>query len=371
MKTKRNLKGLLFFLAGGLLSLAVLAAACYISNRSLPTGPTVTDRLTELDKTRLEETLHLKAALGETVWPGWGEMDIPILLWHQDNNFLIGIDDLPEEWETVKNDQFQGDAYFANSRFDSENFAVYIGNRWVASMATKGETDAFMQGVFRDVIPDPLEPFFPFRLLILNSEIQISGVLHETFHVYQVSQSPDQFTRADNAHQGNDRYWEIDLDMGTAWEEEMNLLIDAATSQDDQEVRVAAIQYLAVRDARRDTHGLTEKLVDYEIQTEWLEGLAKYVELSIWEAAFNSPHYRPLLGTDEDPDFKDYQTFKRRWNQEISQARRQATIEGDVRFYYSGMLQARILDKLMPDWKSKVMEGDAYLEDLIRQAITP
>jgi hypothetical protein len=159
--------------------------------------------------------------------------------------------------------------------------------------------------------------------------------------------------------------------MGTAWEEEMDLLIHAATSEDDQEARIAARQFLAVRDARRDKHGLTEKLVDFEIQTEWLEGLAKYVELSIWEAAFNMPQYRSVLETDEDPDFKDYQTFKRRLRQEISQARRQATIEGDVRFYYSGMLQARILDKLMPDWKSKVMEDDTYLEDLIRQAITP
>jgi hypothetical protein len=102
-----------------------------------------------------------------------------------------------------------------------------------------------------------------------------------------------------------------------------------------------------------------------------MEGLAKYIELTIWEAASTTPQYKPIPEIESDPVFKDYQTFKRRWNQEISQARRQATIQGDVRFYYTGMLQARVLDKLMPGWKSDVMEDGIYLEDLLRLAVTP
>lgn len=371
MKTKPILKGLLYFVGGGLLSLLVLAIASFVSNQNLPSGPEVTDRLTELDKTRLEETFHLKTTLGDSVWPGWGEMDIPILLWHQDNNFLVSVDVPPPGWAAVPNDLYRGETYFANPGFDPENFAMQIGDGWVASMGTKGETDQFMQDVFRNVIPDPLEPFFPFRLLILNTEIQISGVLHETFHVYQAVQSPIKFAQADSAYGSADRYWEIDLDMGPAWEEEMDLLIDAATSQDDQEARSLARQFLAVRDKRRAEHGLTADLVSYEVQTEWLEGLAKYIELSIWETAFNMPQYKPIPETETDPDFKDYQTFPSRWKQEISQARRQANTEGDVRFYYSGMFQTRILDRLMPDWKNRVMEPEETLENLIRQGTAP
>jgi len=371
MKIRLVIKGLLFFIAGGFLSLTVLGLVSYLSNRSLPVSPAETDQLTDIDKIRLEETLHLKTVLGEVVWPGWGGMDIPILLWHQGNNFLVGIDDPPSGWQVVTDDQFQGASYYANPAFDPENFAMNIGGQWVASMASKSETDQFMQDVFRGVIPDPLENFFPYRLLILNTEIQISGVLHETFHVYQAIQSPENFTRAESVYQSSDRYWDLDKNMEAAWGQEMDLLIQSATAGDDPDVRSFARQFLAVRDKRRTDYGLTAGLVAYETHTEWLEGLAKYIELSIWETAYNTPRYVPLPETGTDPDFKDYQTFKRRWDQEISQAKRQAITSGDVRFYYSGMLQARVLDRLMPGWKSMAMDEGAFLEDLIRQALAP
>lgn len=371
MRPKPILKGLLFFLAGGLLSLCVLGLAAYISNRNLPTGPEATDRLTALDQARLGETYHLKATLGETVWPGWGSMEIPILLWHEENSFLVGVENPPPGWAPVTGDEFLGVRYYSNPGFDPENFAMYIGGQWVASMATKGETDHFMQEVFREVLPDPIEAFFPYRLLVLNTEIQLSGVLHESFHVYQVIQSPEKFAQAEAGFGNADLYWDIDQGMGAAWVDEMARLIEAATSQEDKQVRALARQFLAVRDARRAEHSLTADLIAFETGTEWLEGLAKYIELTIWEAAFNAPHYVPLPETETDPDFKDYQTFKRRWSQEISQARRQATIQGDVRFYYAGMLQARVLDKLSPGWKSAAMEDGVSLEDLIRQAVSP
>jgi hypothetical protein len=371
MRLKPTLKGLVYFIGGGLLSLVVLGFAIYISNRNLPTGPDVKDRLTALDKVRLEETYHLKATLGEAVWSGWGKMETPVLLWHQGNNFLIGVENPPPGWDRVSGDEYQGAPYFSNPGYDPENFATYIDGRWIASMGTKGETDQFMQDMFRKVIPDPIENFFPYRLLILNTEIQISGVLHESFHVYQAIQSPGNFERTQTAYENSDRYWDIDEGMESAWAEEMDLLIDAATSQEEKEIRSLTRQFLKARDMRRADHNLTPDLVSFETGTEWLEGLTKYVELSIWEAAFNSTYYEPIPAIETDPDFKDYQTFNQRWKQEISQARRQATIQGDVRFYYTGMLQARLLDKLSPGWQSAAMEDGVSLEDLIRQAISP
>jgi hypothetical protein len=371
MRLKPTLKGLIYFAAGGLLSLVILGFVVYISNRNLPTGPDVKDHLPTLDKVRLEETYHLKATLGEALWSGWGNMEAPVLLWHKENSFLFGVEDPPPGWDRVSGDEYQGAPYFSNPGYDPENFATYIDGGWIASMATKGETDRFMQDVFREVLPDPIENFFPYRLLILNTEIQISGVLHESFHVYQAIQSPKNFTRTQAAIENADRYWDIDEGMESSWAEEMELLIDAATSQEEREIRSLTHQFLRVRDARRIDHNLTPDLVSFETGTEWLEGLAKYIELGIWEAAFNSPYYEPLPATEIDSDFKDYKSFNQRWKQEISQARRQATIQGDVRFYYTGMLQARLLDKLSPGWKSAVMEEDVSLEDLIRQAISP
>jgi hypothetical protein len=69
---------------GGLLLLCLAAAGLSaLGNRNLPTGPAALDRLDPLDKVRLQETLHLKRELGEAVWPGWGQADIPVVLWNK------------------------------------------------------------------------------------------------------------------------------------------------------------------------------------------------------------------------------------------------------------------------------------------------
>lgn len=370
-KNRRILKGTLLFFAGGLLSLILLGMAAYISNKNLPKGPNLADRLDPLDKIRLAEVRHLKTRLGEEIWPGWGRMHIPILLWHQDNSFIFGIDSAPPGWELIPDDQFQGEPYYRNPDIDPDNFAMFIGDQWVASMGTKGEADLFIQGVFRDTIPDFLEAFFPFRLLILSTEIQISGVLHETFHVFQANEVPEKFSRVEDVYQNDEEYWVHDPEMYAAWNEEVNLLIEATRAGTEKEMITLVKQFLAHRSQRRADHGLTEGMIAYERGIEWLEGLAKYVELTTWEAASSTYQYEPTVEMQSDPDFKDYQTFQRHWSQEVSQARRQATTQGDIRFYYTGMLQARILDKLAPSWKISIMENGVYLEDLLQEAVEP
>ena len=42
----------------------LLCSASALSNLTLPKGPETLDRLSDLDKARLAETLHLKATLG-------------------------------------------------------------------------------------------------------------------------------------------------------------------------------------------------------------------------------------------------------------------------------------------------------------------
>ena len=73
----------------------LLCSVSVLSNLTLPKGPKTLDRLSDLDKGRLAETLRLKATLGEQVWPGWGKADIPVILWNSDYSFLIGFDAPP------------------------------------------------------------------------------------------------------------------------------------------------------------------------------------------------------------------------------------------------------------------------------------
>jgi len=70
-----------------------------------------------------------------------------------------------------------------------------------------------------------------------------------------------------------------------------------------------------------------------------------------------------------DPDFARYAGFEKRWAQEAAQMGRMAGDEGDGRFYYSGMAQAVLLDRLLPDWKEQALADDVFLEDLLETAV--
>jgi hypothetical protein len=365
---KRGLRVLAYVAGGTLLLCALVALLSAASNRSLPTGPEETDRLSSLDKARLAETLQLKQVLGESVWPGWGRADIPVLIWNRDHSLLVGHSDPPAGWEPVPGDAFQGQTYYRQATGDSQNFAVLVGDRWVASMATKWETDAFLIDMIRDVLPSPIRPFFPYRLLIQPSEVQMSGVLHETFHVYQAQQAPVRLEEAERAHGRGERYWRVDEAMHQAWGLEIDLLVSALEDESNEAARALTRQFLDQRARRRAAHELDAALIDYERQLEWEEGLAKYVELAIWREAYAVKDYEPLSTMADDPDFGQYATFPRRWSQEIGQMRRQATREGETRFYYTGMAQAALLDRLLPGWKGRIWVDGVWLETLLAEA---
>jgi hypothetical protein len=356
---------LLLVTATCLLLCVVAGIVSALRNRHLPTEPASSGSLAPLDKARLAEALHLKEELGGQVWPGWEQVDIPVILWNRDDSFLVGYPSVPSGWEPVGGDTFEGQAYYRQGTDHPQNFTVEVDGRWVASMATKWETDAFLMEVFREFLPPLLDAVFPYWLLVQPSEVQISAVLHESFHAYQARVAPPRLEQAEDAHHYGDLYWQADEAMGDEWREEIELLAQALQATSDQEARALVHRFLRQREQRRRAHGLDGDLLAYERWLEWEEGLAKYVELAIWREAYTAQKYEPLASVAQDPDFGSYATFPRRWSQEIGQMKRQATREGETRFYYTGMAQAMLLDRLLPGWKPRVFSEDTWLETLL------
>jgi hypothetical protein len=366
----RRFRRVLLLAIGGLFLLCVAAGAISaLSNRNLPSGPQVLDRLDPLDKARLAETLHLKQELSEAVWPGWGQADIPVIIWNHDYSFLVGYPHPPAEWEAVAGDTFEGQTYYRQRSNNPQNFALQVGDRWVARMATKWETDLFMRELFRKVLPPLIEDIFPYLVLIQPSEVQMSAVLHESFHAYQAIVAAARLAAAEKAHQEGQKYQAADEQMHDDWGKEIDLLARALRAKSDSEAADLARQFLAQRAQRRTAHSLDATLVAYERQLEWEEGLAKYVELAVWRVAYTTPGYQPLSTLANDRDFKGYATFEQRWSQEVDQMKRQASDEGETRFYYTGMAQATLLDRLLPGWKARALADEVWLEDLLAEAV--
>ncbi|MEZ4771432.1 MAG: hypothetical protein R2844_23830 [Caldilineales bacterium] len=368
MTRRRGCLGVLIVLVA-LCALAGLVSA--LSNRSLPVAAPDAEQLSALDKARLAEALHLRETLGNQIWPGFGDADIPVLLWNREASFLIGVDEAPAGWQQVPGAAFMEKPYFRQATDDPQNFAVPVDGRLAASIATKSETDAFLVRQFQSMLPPPLKQVFPYRLLIQPSEVQISAVLHEGFHVLQSQVAAQKLAAAEAINARQDDYWRADAAAEGAWKDEVALLDGALRAESPDDTRNLVRQFIDQRQARRAAQDLPAELVRFEQLIEWEEGLAKYVELASWQQAAETDGYAPLAELSADPDFKGYDTFGQRWSQELSTMKRQAGQEGVTRFYYTGAAQAFLLDRLSPGWQVHAMEPDVFLEDLLAEAIVP
>ena len=129
-------------------------------------------------------------------------------------------------------------------------------------------------------------------------------------------------------------------------------------------------KFLENRESRRKMIQLSTDLIRYENQREWVEGMTLYAELETWRLAAKDSGYQPIPEMKKDRKFKEYNTFETRWSRALDQITRMSEDEGDGRFYYSGMAQAYLLDRLDPSWKlTLAADPTINLEDLLQQAL--
>ena len=382
------------FLIGGIVLILVLAVvASALSNIGLPTASRVPERLSEVDKARLEELFRLHGALANAVWPGWGEAEIPVIVHNEAYVFLVGYAGEPPAgwtmmpsgeqrggpWGPMPDESFRGAPIYRQplpaSGKTPENFTVTVGDAWVATLATKEYAKIdFVQGFRRD-LPPFLQPIFPYRLawslLMGTTEAYLGALAHESFHAHQGTVVPERLAAAEAVAGLEGSYpWDETRD---AWQVELKALYAAAkpaadTTTTDAEVAALARTWLDLRAARRE--GQPEARTDYERQREWLEGLAKYAELTLQRWAYHAVRdatYTPLPALADDPDFGGYRTCERFWTGQLAEVPRTAGREGENRFYYAGFAQGVLLDRLLPDWKARAFDEGVWLEALVAE----
>ena len=103
-----------------LLVCLVAVSVSALSNLGLPTRSQVVARLSDTEKTRLSEMVHLRQTLVDAVWPGLSQADVPVIIYNEAYAFLIGYPDPPpgwrkmpqhiarQAWEPVPDDTFVG-----------------------------------------------------------------------------------------------------------------------------------------------------------------------------------------------------------------------------------------------------------------------
>jgi len=365
--------------------MAIILAASAISNLGLPTHSELADHLSQLDKDHLAEALHLRESLGDAVWPGWSQVDIPIIVHNEKYAFLVGYATPPAgwlkipslearggPWEQVPDDSFMSEPYYRTPILDPnktpEGFTVLVGDQWVATFQTHeyGEID-FYRGFQRD-LPPILRNIVPVRLvwavLMGKTETYIAALEHESFHAFEGQLAEEQLNASEQIY-GVEATYPFDT-MEGSWKEEMNLLLQAVLAPTDTDAVDFARQFLSLRAERRSA--LTPEQVDMERLREWEEGLAKYAELEITRQA-GASSYIPFGGILNDKGFDNYRDRQQFWTSQLKEAANTAGRSGNTRFYYSGNALAILLDRLAPGWKPAALPGGEYLDSLLQEAI--
>jgi hypothetical protein len=308
-----------------------------------PSTPLAVSKLEAGDKAVLTEALRLKSDLGEDVWPGFGKADIPVVVYDDEFEYLIGLPNPPAPWEIVAGDECFGRPYFRRPAKDPQSFAVDLGDRWAGRFSTLSRMNRKL----------------PFKL---GPDWYGLGLFHELFHAFQAEANPAKFAAALEAYSLEERYPFKNVEFAAAWDSEGAALSRALKASDPSEMKTAAIEFLRIRDRRRESADLAGDLVLFERRLEWLEGLAKYAEIRADESA---------VARAEQESYALYRSGLH-FLVRADYARLEGSLgrqEGDLRFYLSGMAMARLLDRLDPGWKGSAFKDQAELEDLLRSAI--
>jgi len=360
-------------------------------NAHLPEHSKVTDRLTQPEKDLLIESIHLRQTIGNEVLPGWGQANIPVILYNEAYAFAVSAEAQPPDgwvtvrkdeqlgaaWEVVPEDDFQGKSYYRlalSSGITPQAFTVKIGETYAATLTTYEYFPIRMREMIRSDLPDFLRPIFPYRIatgmLVNGSDQYVTLILHEAAHAYQGITAPERLLAGEKANYDLEQVypWENDS-LREDWQVELDLLASAVRAETEEETRQLALEFLRVRQSRRQSAGLSPALIEFERHREWVEGIGRYAELSVYRLGQASSGYVSHEEILDDPGFHQYEKYEQRWNREVDQIGRMARDGDESRFYYTGMAQAVLLDRLNPAWKDRLFDPGVWLEDLLAEAL--
>ncbi|MBL1150787.1 MAG: hypothetical protein HND42_11325 [Armatimonadetes bacterium] len=287
------------------------------------------------DKREIEELLRFQRQYGDGIWPGFARANIPILLYDDQFEYLIGHPSPPEGWTRIEVGFLPGKDLHRRPPHKPSAFTVRVEDIWCASFAT-----------------------FDYMAMRLKSgrELHIAATIHEMFHAFQAQTAPDRFKSAMAVYAFESKYPESDSAVLEDWKREGSLLADALATATPDETRSAVSNFLAFRSERRKRAKLDRDLIAYETQLEWLEGMGKYAEVRIIELA--------SLDTKTPPLYDLSAATRRRMSDSFQLRSGLAIAKGDIRYYQTGLAQARLLDRLLPKWK-EVGLHKLCLEDLL------
>jgi hypothetical protein len=215
-------------------------------------------------------------------------------------------------------------------------------------------------------------PAGEYDVLTQDPYSQMAMIAHEAFHVFQHHRAP----RKGANELALKTYPVLSAGNNVGFALEGAALGEALRAPTDAECREAAARWLAIRKDRRSA--LSSEAVAYEDGTEFNEGLAKYIEYRLFQVLEGRTPGPAMQWIQGFRGYSDLEFLRERLIEQMERHMRgEVNVNNDpygtaplrMRFYYSGMAVAAILDRLDPGWHPEIMTRHETLTSLARDAI--
>lgn len=209
---------------------------------------------------------------------------------------------------------------------------------------------------------------FVWRLIddyFLNHSLEENLVItfHEAFHAFQRDANrKGRKWSAENAMLVFE-YQESSARSNALFIIESRILRLALQSKNKSDLKEKVRQFLAIRRLRQSE--IEPHFVEFEKGAELNEGLAEYVGTKAVSLGMEAARQKQISVPFTEPDVETYLSKKFEMLDSITK------VGQNIRrkFYYTGSAQGFLLDRLMPDWKTKVQMEGKSLQELLEAGI--
>jgi hypothetical protein len=305
----------------------------------------------------IAEAQHLRAICGDSLWPGWSTIRIPILLISEDCEYAI---DFPTPLP-----------HFTLLGADSVLHVKIQTGRRTHDKDLCAALD--VEGIQAVVAGSPEETGFEGARWVLR-------IVHEMFHVFQNSRGANKIMGTGLGKNCPDGSWMLtypfpyqDTVVMASMHLQGYLLWQTLQEEDNNNSFYAlgtTVDALSASRRLLSTRSNGESEYRYSQLEEWIEGVALYTEYRMARLAADTSAYKPTKSFEA---LRNEMTYANSWGSHYStvpylvkHAGKAAKSRGA--FYHPGLGKALVLDRFLPRWKESYFESRVWLNDLIEAA---
>ncbi len=337
--------------------LLAFAGLVLVAKGALPVQQGSPPQLSASDVAVVAEAYHLWESLGESLWPGWTKIPMPLLFITEKYEYAVGFPDSITGFQKLSGVAISGRTIKVRERVLAPNLS--------ASFDVQGHSAA--------VLGQP-------KALGKSPTAWVLTAAHEMFHVFQASRGSDGKIASLDIGPKEDASWQLNFPFPYKNDNAMNLIhlqsyplylsIQSSEEIDSKYNVRTALEAARVYENYLGVLQSDGKLYRYSQFQEWDEGVTFYAEYKLAQAAATGK-YRPA---EDFAALSGNKSYEQVWAEDYRQrlflvkhAGRAA--RSRTAFYHLGFGKALALDRLYPEWKARYFDENIWLDDLLISAL--